>query len=322
MSIFNPENCLILVVDDMLMNLQILAEILEAADYEITLAASGQQALERVKSVRPDLILLDLMMPEMSGFDVCESLKSDPYFIDIPIIFITASNSQNDILTAFDKGAVDYVVKPFNPPELLARVRIHLELKHTQNQLKQMLIEQKELVKKLEKLAHTDSLTEVWNRRYLLNFAEQEIQRCHRYYRSLSVLMIDIDFFKKVNDSFGHSMGDDILVIMTQTVTKCLRNVDILGRFGGEEFVVLLPETELDAAKITAERIRENIENLKIPNGEEYISITVSIGVASYHFQDVNIDMLIQRADEALYQAKNQGRNRVVVNNIIQKVYS
>ncbi|MDP5018043.1 MAG: response regulator, partial [Dolichospermum sp.] len=207
MTRLNPENCLILVVDDVLLNLQVMAQALESAGYEITLASSGNQALERMQLVRPDLILLDLMMPDMNGFEVCDKIKSDLSLADIPIIFITASNEQEHILQAFDKGAVDYVVKPFNTYELLARVRTHLELRYTQNQLKKMLEEQKELVKSLEKLANTDSLTGVWNRRYLLNIAEQETKRSRRYNRPLSVLMIDIDHFKNVNDTYGHAIG-------------------------------------------------------------------------------------------------------------------
>jgi diguanylate cyclase (GGDEF)-like protein len=318
----NPENCLILVVDDVLINLQVMAQALESANYEITLTSSGKQALERMQLVRPDLILLDLMMPDMNGFEVCDKIKSDLNLADIPIIFITASNQQEHILQAFDKGAVDYIVKPFNTYELLARVRTHLELKYAQNQLKKMLEEQKELVKKLETLANTDSLTGVWNRRYVLNLAEQETQRCQRYNRPLSVLMIDIDHFKCVNDTYGHAIGDEVLIMMTETVMNYLRTVDVLGRFGGEEFVALLPETDSKAAVITAERIRENIEKMTIPINGKLVSITVSIGVGSYQKNDTSIDLIIKRADEALYQAKNQGRNQVIAHHFPQEVYS
>ncbi|MFM7408010.1 MAG: diguanylate cyclase [Cuspidothrix sp.] len=321
MSLFNPENCLILIVDDMLMNLQVMAETLESASYEITLATSGKQALERIKLVRPDLILLDLMMPGMNRFEVCDKIKADLNLSDIPIIFITASNEQEHILQAFDKGAVDYIIKPFNRYELLARVRTHLELRHTQKELKKMLEEQKELVKNLEKLANTDSLTGVWNRRYLLNLAEQETQRCRRYHRPLSVLMIDIDHFKGINDNYGHAIGDEVLIKMTEIVSNYLRSVDVLGRFGGEEFVALLPETNRKSALITAERIRENIEKITIPVQEKSVSITVSIGVGSYQKGDANIDILLQRADEALYKAKRQGRNRVIADHASEEVY-
>jgi diguanylate cyclase (GGDEF)-like protein len=225
-------------------------------------------------------------------------------------------------LQAFDKGAVDYIVKPFNTYELLARVRTHLELRYAQNKLQKMLEEQKELVKKLERLANTDSLTGVWNRRYLLNLAEQETERCRRYNRPLSVLIIDIDHFKNVNDTYGHAVGDEVLMMMTETAMNYLRNVDVLGRFGGEEFVALLPETDSKSALITAERIRENIEQITIAVDGKLVSITVSIGVSSYQKGDANIDALMKRADKALYKAKNQGRNRVIVHHFSQEVYS
>ncbi|WP_016952888.1 diguanylate cyclase [Anabaena sp. PCC 7108] len=315
MTLFNPEDCLILVVDDVKLNLQVIANILDQVGYEYTLVSNGSQALERVKSAHPDLILLDLMMPEMDGLEVCEQIQSNPELSEIPIIFISASKEQDHLLQAFEKGAVDYMVKPFHTAELLARVRMHLELKYSRQKLKKLLHEQGELVKKLEKLANTDPLTEIWNRRYLLMIAEQEIKRSQRYYLPFSVLLIDIDYFKRINDTFGHSIGDEVIIFMTKTVFSCLRQVDSFGRFGGEEFVVLLPETDIHGAIIVAERIRENINNQYIFVGEKKVSITVSIGIASYNSTDKTIDTIIQRADKALYQAKNQGRNRVIADN-------
>ncbi|MBD2692245.1 diguanylate cyclase [Anabaena catenula] len=312
MTLFNPEDCLILVVDDVKLNLQVIANILDKVGYEYTLVSNGNQALERAKSARPDLILLDLMMPEMDGLEVCEQIQNNPELSEIPIIFISASKQQDHLLQAFEKGAVDYITKPFYAAELLARVRMHLELKYSRQELKKLLHEQGELVKKLETLANTDPLTGVWNRRYLLMIAEQEIKRSQRYYLSFAVLLIDIDYFKRINDTFGHSIGDEVIIFMTKTVLSYLRQVDSFGRFGGEEFVVLLPETNINAAIIVAERIRENINNQYIFVGEKKVSITVSIGIASYNSADKTIDTIIQRADKALYQAKNQGRNRVI----------
>jgi diguanylate cyclase (GGDEF)-like protein len=315
MTLFNPEDCLILVVDDVKLNLQIIANILDKVGYEYTLVSNGYQALERVNSARPDLILLDLMMPEMDGLEVCEKIQTNSELSEIPIIFISASKEQDHLLKAFEKGAVDYIIKPFYAAELLARVRMHLELKYSRQELKKLLHEQGELVKKLETLANTDSLTGVWNRRYLLMIAEQEIKRTQRYYLPFAVLLIDIDFFKRINDTFGHNIGDEVIIFMTKTVLCYLRQVDSFGRFGGEEFVVLLPETDINAAIIVAERIRENIESQYIFVGGKKVSITVSIGVSSYKFGDKTIDTIIQRADKALYQAKNQGRNRVIADN-------
>jgi diguanylate cyclase (GGDEF)-like protein len=311
MTLFKPEDCLILVVDDVKLNLQVIANILDKVGYEYTLVSNGYQALEHVQSARPDLILLDLMMPEINGLEVCEKIQANPELAEIPIIFLSASQEQDHLLQAFKKGAVDYVTKPFHAAELLARVRMHLELKYSRHKLKTLLQEQGELVKELERLANTDSLTGVWNRRYLLIVAEQEIKRTQRYNVSFSVLLIDIDHFKKINDTFGHSIGDEVIIFMTKTVLNYLRQGDCFGRFGGEEFLVLLPETDINEAMIVAEIIRENIANKHIAFGEKQVSITLSIGVASYKLGDKTIDAIIQRADRALYQSKNQGRNRV-----------
>ncbi|WP_413175780.1 diguanylate cyclase [Anabaena azotica] len=312
MSLFKPEDCLILVVDDVKLNLQIVAKILDNVGYEYTFASNGYQALERVQSARPDLILLDLMMPEMDGLEVCEKIQANPELSEIPIIFISASQEQEHLLQAFQKGAVDYVAKPFHTAELLARVRMHLELKYSRQKLKNLLQEQVELVKQLETLANTDPLTGVWNRRYLLMIAEEEIKRSQLHNISFAVLLIDIDHFKKINDTYGHSIGDDVIIFMTKTVLNHLRSTDCFGRFGGEEFVALLPETDMDEAMIMAEGIRENIKNQYITFEEQKVSITISIGVSSYRTGDKNIDSILQRADRALYQAKHEGRNRVI----------
>lgn len=316
MNLFNPEECLILVVDDVKMNLQVMANILDHEGYEVTLVSNGYQALERVYSAQPDLILLDLMMPEISGLEVCEKIQADPDLADIPIIFLSASQEQEHLLEAFEKGAVDYVTKPFNTAELLARVKMHLELKYSRQKLKKLLEEQVELVQQLERLANTDALTGIWNRRYLLTIAAQEINRSQRYNFSFSVLLIDIDYFKKINDTYGHNVGDEVIIFMTQIVIDNLRKPDCFGRFGGEEFVVLLPETDTDEALIVAERIRSSIQNQSITVEDKKVSITISIGVSSYYLGDKTIDAIIQRSDQALYQAKNQGRNRVIVDHL------
>lgn len=312
MTSFKPENCLILVVDDVSENLQLIALILEKRGYETTFATSGQQALERVQTANPDLILLDFMMPHMNGLEVCEQLKANPDVAEIPIIFLTASHEQEHLIQAFEKGAVDYITKPFSTAELLVRVRTHLELKYMREQLKKSLQEQAQLTKELQNLANTDPLTGVWNRRYLLTLCEAEIERACRYNHLFSVLMLDLDRFKQINDIYGHSVGDEVLIGMTKIVKNSLRKVDFWGRFGGEEFVVILPETNLDSAVGVAEGIRATLEKTEFPIQEKQVKITVSIGVSTYQLEDQKIDLVLQRADKALYQAKNQGRNRVV----------
>ena len=304
MKPFNPEEFLVLVVDDVSQNLQVIADILEEVGYDTTFATSGEQALERIAIAQPDLILLDLMMPGMDGFEVCTRLKSEPKLAGIPVIFLTASQEKHHLVEAFGQGAVDYITKPFNAPELLARVRTHLELKHTQDQLRQCL-------KELERLAITDSLTQIGNRRHISGLAQQEFNRACRYHRVFSLLIFDIDHFKKVNDTYGHSVGDQVLKIIAKTVLRSLRKVDYFGRWGGEEFLVIIPEIDGKTAVTVAERLREGIAQTIISVGEQSLYVTVSIGVASYKSADQTIDAILERADQALYHAKKQGRNQV-----------
>lgn len=306
MKAFIPENFLILIVDDINQNLQVIGSMLDQVGYATTFALSGQQALDRLTKTKPDMILLDLMMPDLNGLQVCRILKDDPTYKDIPIIFLTASQEHRHLLQAFEVGAVDYVTKPFNAPELLARVRTHLELKHTKDQLKESLME-------LEQIATTDPLTGVPNRRYLLAFAEKEISRARRYKCDLSLLIMDIDHFKQVNDTYGHAIGDDVLKLVAQTTVKGLRKEDCFGRFGGEEFVILLPHTETRFALEAAQRIRQTIADLSFTVAGKQLSISVSIGIASYQPSDCNLDALLKRADDALFEAKRRGRNRVLV---------
>ncbi|MFO7088415.1 diguanylate cyclase response regulator [Arthrospira platensis PCC 7345] len=294
---FQPENFLILIVDDVSKNLQVVGAMLDDVGYATTFATSGKQAIERVKTANPDLILLDLMMPEINGLQVCEHLKADPLYAEIPIILLTASNESEHLLQAFSQGAVDYVTKPYKAPELLARVKTHLELKYTRDELKQALVE-------LEKLATTDALTGIANRRHLLVLGEREFQRTHRYNNPFSVLMIDIDHFKLINDNYGHNIGDKALKIMAAVTVNALRKVDIFGRFGGEEFVVFLPETKADEALVVAERIREAIATTPIYVDDQTIHITVSIGVTIYNSSEISLDGLLMEADKALYDAK------------------
>ncbi|HAC62939.1 MAG TPA: diguanylate cyclase response regulator [Cyanothece sp. UBA12306] len=302
---FKPEEFLILIVDDISKNIQLLIEILDSLGYATTFAIGGKQALERVKIVKPDLILLDLMMPEINGIEVCRIIKSEEETADIPILFLTASNEKDHLLQAFEEGAVDYVTKPFKTSELLARVKTHLELKKTQNELKLAY-------KKMQKLANTDPLTGIANRRYLLDFAQKEFQRILRYHNNLSLLMIDIDHFKRINDTYGHDNGDKAIKNIVFSIESCIRKIDLLGRFGGEEFVVILPETPMKGALEVAERIRALIASQSLILEEDTVTLTVSIGIVSYTSEDKTIGQMIQRADRSLYQAKTGGRNRIV----------
>ena len=301
---FRPEDCLVLVVDDVGKNLQLAVNILDSAGYTTTYASSVKQAIERVKTANPDLIILDLMMPDMTRIQLCRRLKSEILYAHIPIIFVTDSKEKEDIINAFNSGAVDYITKPFNSWELLAKVTIHLELKKTQEELKN-------INSQLEKLVRTDSLTGVNNRREILALGEKELQRCRRYHRYFSVLFIDIDHFKHINDTFGHLLGDKTLITVAGAIKNCLRQVDSFGRFGGEEFVAILPETNLEDAATTAWRICQVINKLNIEIDRQKVRVTASIGVATFSPEDNNLEAVIERADHAMFAAKNQGRNRV-----------
>ncbi len=303
---FNPKEFLVLIVDDVRSNLKVVGAILDRVGYSTTFATSGQQAFERMKKSKPDLILLDVMMPEMDGIEVCKQIKGMSQYEEIPIIFVTASHENKTIMEAFEQGAVDYITKPFNSGELLARVKIHLELKYTRDELKKTLIS-------LNTLATIDGLTGVFNRRHLFILAEQEFNRVRRYGSAFSVFILDVDHFKQINDNYGHNIGDETLKSLAITTQNLLRKVDLFGRFGGEEFVGFLPETDIEQALKVAERIRQTIANLHLEFDSKILPITVSIGLATYVSTDPTIDEMLKRADLALYEAKRGGRNQVVV---------
>ncbi|MTJ48090.1 diguanylate cyclase [Dolichospermum sp. UHCC 0259] len=415
---FNPQDCTILIVDDLIQNIQVLGRTLETQGYSITYALSGKEALQRLQAIQPDLILLDLLMPEMSGLEVCEQIKTNPHYHHIPILFLTASHEEEHLIEAFEKGAADYVTKPFRSTELLARVQTHIQLKRQTRQLQQSenklntivthikdgilivdelgivkfanpaaaqmfdrklsdlidhelglpivvgkvaeldiihsrgtlgraeitvgetewleqkvsivsmrdvsdrnqvekklriaLDKQKVLSRKLQKLANTDVLTGIANRRNILAVLQKEFQRTQRYKEPFSLLVIDVDHFKLVNDSYGHTIGDQVLKEISQMLVKWLRNVDTVGRLGGEEFMIILPTTELQEAMEIAERLCEQIRNLEIDTTFSAIKITISIGVTAYQDNDKTDTDILKRADEAMYQAKECGRDRAI----------
>jgi len=313
MKKFFPENFLILIVDDNPNNLQILHVILEAEGYKTIAASNEEDAIERVRLDKPDLIIMALTMPKKSGLELCDYLKSPPPVTTSPIILMRTIREQDYLIEAFEKGVADTITHPLNPAEILARVRTHLELQQTQKQLKRLVKEREKLTNLLRKLASTDPLTGLWNRRHLLTIGFQEFNRACRYKRSLSVLIVDMDNFKKINDEYGHTMGDEILKGVAKSIVGSLREADYCGRFGGEEFVTLLPETDSAGAMRVAERLRQGVEQITIGIGEEQVQMTVTVGVASYQLDDSSIEVIIQRANQALYHAKSQGYNRVVL---------
>ncbi len=290
---------LILIVDDTVKNLQVLGSILKAENYKIAIASNGNQAILTANEIKPDLILLDVMMPELDGFETCKKLKSFPEVKEVPVIFLTAKVETEDIIEGFKAGAVDYITKPFNSYELKARVKTHIELKISRD-----LLEQKNAI--LKKLSITDGLTGLFNHRYTTDALSRFIEENIRYKEPLSISMLDIDNFKKTNDEHGHLFGDEVLVRIANAIEGGLRKTDMAGRYGGEEFLVLFAHTDLNGAVESVERIIKSVENLKWE--KENFKITLSAGVCEK--KDEDMLALIKKADDLLYTAKKKGKNR------------
>ncbi len=298
-NIFKEKTPLVLMVDDVAKNLQVLGTILSKEKYKIAAANNGEQAINIANNIFPDLILLDIMMPGISGYEVCARLKKDPRTKDISIIFLTAKIEPEDIVKGFEAGGVDYVVKPFNSTELLARGKTQLELKISKDLLK-IRNEQ------LRKLAITDSMTGLYNHRYIIDGLSERIAEAKRYKQSLAVAMLDIDYFKKVNDNYGHFFGDFVLVRISTIIEESIRKTDIAGRYGGEEYLIIFTNTDKKSALNTLERIRKSIEKEKWDKKD--LVITISGGLSE--LKDEDYSKLIKKADNLLYKAKENGRNR------------
>lgn len=300
------QRCKILAVDDTKSNIAILLEHL-SNDYDVIPALSGKKALDIAARKPIDLILLDIMMPEMDGYEVCTLLKTNNATKDIPVIFITAATGEDAIEKAYDAGGIDYVIKPFRPKELLARIKREL-------QLQQLIRELESSREELRVLAATDAMTKLYNRRSFTNIASHLIGQAKRNKEMVSLLMVDIDKFKRINDTYGHDIGDQVIIAIASNLKKRLRKGDVIARYGGEEFVILLPDTPIDGACRLAEEIRERIEDFVFemtPGGE--VQLTISIGATLVDAQkEVNLEPALKRADIALYQAKEGGRNRLV----------
>lgn len=303
---------MILIVDDQPTNLHVLLHFLKQHNFEIHIAENGERAIDILAKLHPDLILLDVMMPGIDGFETCRRIKANAKTADIPVIFITALHGIDSKITGFEAGGVDYITKPFHQPEVLARVNTHITLQKQKLELekaRQELLKQKKL---LEIMTITDDLTGLFNRRYLSNVLEREFQRCRRHDTDLSCLMLDLDHFKEINDTRGHDCGDNVLHYFGKIISKSIRHSDFAFRIGGEEFLILLPQTDIEGAVQTGEKIR--LTTLTEIAAKTEVHVTVSVGVSSFHeHHPQKRDDLIIFADKALYTAKDRGRNQVYV---------
>lgn len=286
----------VLIVDDARENIKILAGLLADDEIRVIFAVSGQAALDKVEREPVDLILLDVVMPDMDGYEVCRRLKADHRFRDIPVIFVTGRDSGEDEELGLSLGAIDYITKPFRSSVVRIRVQNHLNLRRLQQTL--------------ERLAITDPLTGVGNRRYFLDHIRLAQQRSEQNGASFTLIMLDLDHFKLINDGFGHDVGDTALMEIAHYCRVRLRPSDLFCRYGGEEFVVLLPDTGLHEGKIIAEQLLHGIGALEIAAQDLALHLTASFGVAQIEPGESYSSVLI-RADQALYRAKQYGRNRV-----------
>lgn len=295
----------ILVIDDSRLISHVAKTILSKQGHEVILAQDGLSGLQTAKSEYPDLILLDLIMPVMDGYQVCEELKKEEKTKEISIIMLTSKAEPADKVRGLELGALDYVVKPFDEGELIARVNIQLRLK----QLYEALQEKNQ---QLEKLANRDGLTGLYNHRYFHEQLSKDFLRAKRYHESLSCILLDIDYFKKFNDTYGHQTGDIVLSTLGQVIRDTIRDSDFAARYGGEEFAIILHYTERPAALHVAERLRKTVENCDVRDKDNVLRITISLGVATFpHEQIHNHKQIVEFADKALYKAKKNGRNRV-----------
>lgn len=304
----------ILVVEDENNNRFLLQTYLETEGYAVELARSGEEAVEKAASVNPSVIILDVMLPGINGLDTCRQLKSKESVKFTPIILVTALRGNEERIQGIEAGADDFISKPINRIELLTRIKSLLRIKKLNETLEAKIAELETVKNKLRKLAITDGLTGVFNYRAFRKQLKLEISRSKRFNLPISLVIMDIDNFKKYNDMFGHPRGDRVLKIFAKLISENIRDLDFLARYGGEEFVLILPGTGKKEAGIVAEKIRHLIEDAPFPEENKLPEkcLTVSLGTATYPHDTRNESELIKFADQALYKAKINGRNRWV----------
>lgn len=299
------KNKTILIVDDSKFNLKILTDILKNQAYNIFSVENGEKALDFVKRKKPDLILLDVLMPDIDGIEVCKMLKSNQNSKEIPIIFISGLNKTKDIVKGFKAGAVDYIVKPFQKEVVLARISTHLELNETQNKLKKRNKELKKLLKEVEFLSFHDKMTGLFNRRYF----ETELERLDSSRKiPITIFVIDLDGLKNINDNYGHKIGDKYIKAAAEVLASSSRKEDIVARIGGDEFAFLLPETDYKVADKIFARIEQKTADYNRQNNLVE-DLRMSIGYAIKKGNEKNLDQTFKEADKMMYNNKQDKYN-------------
>ena len=314
-SLIETKQDFILIVEDETNNRYLLKTYLTSDGHAVKMAKSGEEALEMVSEEPPSVIILDILLPKMNGFEVCRRLKHSVNTSFIPIILVTALRGNKERIEGIEAGADDFINKPFNRVELLTRVKSLLRIKALNDALEQKVEELEKAKAKLRKLAVTDGLTGLFNYRAFKRQLHLEISRSKRFGLPVSLLMMDIDHFKVYNDHFGHPNGDRVLKLFARLLYENVRDVDCLSRYGGEEFVLILPGTEKKSARIVAEKLRKLVEQFSFPLEKNLPKgrVTMSVGVASFPQDTQDEEELIRSTDKALYKAKNTGRNRTVL---------
>ncbi len=302
------EKSRILIVDDNEINLLVAKKLLCEYNYYIETVKSGEEALEIVKKIDFDLIIMDIVMPGMDGYETCFKIKlNNPSAL---VIMLTSLTNDEALHKSFASGAVDFIKKPIHKMELYVRVKNALRIRNAEKSLQEALQTLKKKNKQLEVLADTDGLTGLFNHRYLISALSNNINLTKRYKTSLSIIMFDIDHFKHINDLHGHIIGDKVLKLIAETFNEYTRNVDIIGRYGGEEFLIILPNTNLTGCIRVAELLRTQVQKIKFSELDTNFPITISGGVCEYSSK-YNLSSFISQADKLLYKAKEKGRNRV-----------
>lgn len=293
-----------MMVDDDRDNLKLIGALLMHEGYDVSQAESAEEALEKLKTVEPDLILLDINMPGLSGLEMLKVLRGREKYVSV--IFVSARSETGDVVRGLDEGADDYICKPFEPTELLARVRSQLRIKDLQDRLSAAN-------HRLQELVDIDDLTGLYNMRSIYDRLENEINRGKRYSRSVGVIMLDMDNFKRVNDGNDHLFGSYVLAEVGKIIRQNVRTVDFAARYGGDEFLIALPETSMEGAQKFADRIRARIEAYNFSKDGHSMRLTASLGVcvAMPGLVDVDARGLVRAADHALYDAKHGGKNCV-----------